>query len=235
MSRATARRLSYIHTFILTFLHSYIHTFLHSCVHTFILLKFTNTQCMHKHSDTRVTARTVLCLLKHVWCAPCSTVLLPLVPRRFLPPYALGNRRVLAARCVLLLRVSWCPPLHLQEALVTAELDERDKRAFGLERRLVEIFGVDEENGVTGVLGVVTAVDGLTFLADGDGVFGIRLSLPPPFRLHRPCSCVFAQGAEMKHLFQISHVPSPPLPVEAQFAMDSEISWRVLALIPCHS
>ena len=42
-------------------------------------------------------------------------------------------------------------------ALVTAVLHERDKRAFGLDRHLVEIFL------------------GLTFLADGDGMLGIRV------------------------------------------------------------
>ena len=41
---------------------------------------------------------------------------------------------------------------------------------------------------------MVTAVDGLTFLADGDGKPGIRMSLSPPFCFHRPYSCVFALG-----------------------------------------
>ena len=77
-------------------------------------------------------------------------------------------------------------------------------------------------------MGVVTAVDGLTFLADGDGVFGFRfsspLSLTPSLRLRPSLLC----GAELEHLFQISHVPSPPPPVEAQFVMDSEFSRRML-------
>ena len=87
--------------------------------------------------------------------------------------------------------------------------------------------GVNEENGVTGVLGVATPVDCLTFLADGDGVLGFRiccpLSLTPPFRLRSSLLC----GAELEHFFQISRVPSPTPAIEAQFAMDSEISSRM--------
>ena len=91
----------------------------------------------HKHADARVTARTVQCLLKrYVWCAPCSTVCCPsfLVA---LPPYALGYRRVLAARCVLLLNERRCLPPRLSEALADVPVILRSGFCAGNKRAYV--------------------------------------------------------------------------------------------------
>ena len=53
VSRATARSLSHVHTFI----HPYIHTF---------IMSVTNTQCSHKHSGTLDTTHTCSVCLKQV-------------------------------------------------------------------------------------------------------------------------------------------------------------------------
>ena len=52
----------------------HIHTFTHSYIHTF--MSVSNTQCAHKHADTRVTTHTVAQRLLQtcLFCAPCCTV-----------------------------------------------------------------------------------------------------------------------------------------------------------------
>ena len=110
-------------------LHSFLHTY-HSYVHTF--MSATNTQCTHKHIDTRETARTCSVCLKQVFGAHraarfrCTSFLVVFPPR-----LQLTSARSCTLHSALGVMVS---------ALVTAELDERDKRAFGLDRHLVAFF-----------------------------------------------------------------------------------------------